>query len=296
MIQEQIEQLFSKRNRKDIILGELTQEDWFNEAINKSVYLLQVWFQKEHSSKEKIERVGYAWGAKFHELETLESFIEDIFVATSQVYEGIPLVSVAAMLCHHMDMLDKKEGILTMAEILTILADIDLYDLYRHNNKQICLRNRIQLEEDTLQTLNRLMYLPPMISEPKIITSNRDSYHFSLKPESIILGNPENFHTKDICLDVLNTLSQQVLSIDREFIRDFKPIKPEGMLQENWDMYIDQLEYIYGIIGTNNIFIPYKPDMRGRVYSQGYHTNTQGDDYHKAVIELANKVHVDIEE
>lgn len=296
MQQEAIEQIFSKRNRKDIILAELTAESWFNKACNSSLEILQEYFQKVHSTPEKTERVHQAWADTFHEREALERFIEDIFVTTSQTYINIPLVSVAAILAHHIPNVSKRVGILTMAEILSLLSEVNLYDLYRGPNHQVCMKNRINLDKETKETLNKLMYLPPMISEPKIVTKNRDSYHYSLKSESMILGEAENYHEGNIGLDVMNTLSQQALKIDEEFIKLNPPTKPEGTIQLHWDMYLEQLDYVHSILRGNEIFIPYKPDKRGRFYSQGYHANTQGDDYHKAVIELATKHYIQVDD
>jgi hypothetical protein len=294
MIQEQVEQLFSKRTRRSIILGELSQEEWFNDAINKSVEIVMDYYSKEYEPEKRL-RIDKGLSEIIEEDE-LPEFIESIFLCTVETYMGIPIVSVAAMLAGKLPNLSKKDAIHTMAEILAILGKVDLYDVHYGRYKQVCISNRINLDKETKSTLNKLMYLPPMISEPRIVSNNRDSYQYSLDDESLILGVRENFHTGNIGLDVLNKLSQQPLAIDTTFLKTNKPIKPEGARKEDWDAYIEQLEYVYEIIGDNTMYITYKPDMRGREYSQGYHVNSQGNDYHKAVIELANKEHVTIDD
>lgn len=294
MIQEQVEQLFSKRNRREIILGELSQEEWFNNAVNESVVLIEEYYNKEYN-EEKTNRIQRGL-SEIIEREELPEFIEGIFLCTVETYAGIPIVSVAAMLAGKLPNLSKKNAIHTMAEILSILGKVDLYDVHYGKYKQVCITNRINLNKDTKSILNKLMYLPPMISEPRIVSKNRDSYQYSLNEESLILGVKENFHTGNIGLDVLNKLSQQVLAIDTDFISNNKPVKPEGANKDDWDAYIEQLEYVYEIIGDNDMFITYKPDMRGREYSQGYHVNSQGNDYHKAVIELSRKEHVSLDD
>lgn len=287
MIQEQIEQVFSKQNKKDIVLVELNQEEWFVNKVMEGLYLVQAYLQKEYEDEIKTERVSRVF-KKYEDTDDLKDLIESIFTITSMHTDAIPLVSVASSLNGYFDMMPKIHAIHTMAEILAVLGNVDLYDTF-YRKGQIYLRSRVRLSEDTLHELNKLMYLPPMISEPKLINRNRDNYHYSLKPERMILGGKENFHKGDISLDVLNTLSQQALSIDTEFFESCKPTKPEGMPVEDWEVYVAQMNYIYSFINENDLYITHKVDKRGRIYSCGYHFDYQGDDYHKAVLELANK-------
>lgn len=37
----------------------------------------------------------------------------------------------------------------------------------------------------------------------------------------------------------------------------------------------------------NKFWMTHRPDFRGRLYSQGYHVNTQGNSFRKAIVELA---------
>jgi DNA-directed RNA polymerase len=39
----------------------------------------------------------------------------------------------------------------------------------------------------------------------------------------------------------------------------------------------------------NEFYLTHRYDKRGRCYAQGYHVNPQGNDWNKAVIELAEK-------
>ena len=39
----------------------------------------------------------------------------------------------------------------------------------------------------------------------------------------------------------------------------------------------------------NSLYITNKVDKRGRIYSQGFHINPQGDSYHKAMINLKHR-------
>jgi DNA-directed RNA polymerase len=40
---------------------------------------------------------------------------------------------------------------------------------------------------------------------------------------------------------------------------------------------------------SDTIYLTHRYDRRGRIYCTGYHVNEQGTDYHKAVLEFADK-------
>ena len=292
MIQESIEQQFSKQNRTNIVLAELNEDKIFTDKVMQGVYLLQEYFQKEYD-EAKDERVLTVW-KQFEDTDNLIKLIETVFVATTQLVDAMPLVSMASMLSGQIKNLIKPAAIHTMAEILAVLWRTDMYVLFNRSG-QIYLRNIVNLEEETKRKVSQLMYLPPMISPPKIVTKNRDNFHYSLEPESLILGGKENHHKGDISLDVINTLSQQALRIDTEFYDSIRPTKPEGMEQHDWDIFINQLDYIYSFIKDNDIYLPYRVDKRGRCYTLGYHFDTMGDDFHKSVIDLATKVIIEVD-
>ena len=292
MIQEQIEEIFSKKHRNEIVLKELISNEWFNPKVTEGTYLIIDYLDKEHNPIKQI-RVNTLKN-KLKSFDKVYEFVETIFVCTTQTYINIPLISVAAMLAPRLKDMSTKDAIHTMAEILAILSEIDLYDLFKGKNAQVVLRSRVRLSQDIVEELNNLMYLPPMISEPKTVYSTMDSYQYSLPKSSMILGSHLNHHNGDISLDVLNTLSKQELAIDQEFVKLYKPVKPTKTIQKDWDMYMKQSDYVYSILGNNSIYITFKPDKRGRVYAQGHHVNSQGDDFHKAVVELTNKEYVEI--
>ena len=292
MIQEQIEELFSKKHRKNIVLAELLEANGFNELLMDSVYRVQQYLQQETDSEIKKARLEEVWN-QYQDTDDLIDMIEHMYALMFEQRGRIPLVSLANMMSGWLR-LPKQYGIQTMAEIMVVLAELDFYDIDFHKG-QLSFKPKYTVSEETRIRLNQLMYLPPMISEPKVITKNKDNYHFTLSPESMILGGKENHHDGEICLDILNRLSQQELVIDQEFVEENKPTKPEGMVVDDWDMYVNQLDFVNELLGNNTIYLTHKVDKRGRVYSCGYHVDTQGDDYHKACIELANKHIIEVD-
>ena len=54
--------------------------------------------------------------------------------------------------------------------------------------------------------------------------------------------------------------------------------------------YNSSVSVMEGIAELSDVFyLTHKYDRRGRCYASGYHINTQGTDYNKAVIQLAHK-------
>lgn len=292
MFQEQIEQLFSKQHRSSLALAELGESVLFNDMVMEGFYHLQDWIQTE-SDDEEYQQRKQIFFEHYKETDDLISFIQSIYVEVILQKATIPIVSLAAMLSGRLNT-DKVTAIHILAEVLVELANIDNYDVFMYKG-QLSIKRKYMLSNETQLAIEQLMYLPPMISEPKIVEKNRDNFHYSLKPESLILGEKENHHNGDISLDVLNKLSQQELALDVDYIKANPPTKPTGMDQKDWDMYVTQLDYVYKLINNNVIYMTYKTDKRGRLYSCGHHINPQGDDYHKAAIELANKVNIEVD-
>ena len=60
--------------------------------------------------------------------------------------------------------------------------------------------------------------------------------------------------------------------------------------EEGWAHFKKQSTYFYHMMATqgNRFYLTHKVDKRGRIYSHGYHINTQGSAFKKAMLELAD--------
>ena len=47
------------------------------------------------------------------------------------------------------------------------------------------------------------------------------------------------------------------------------------------------------LVKAEKLYINHKPDTRGRIYAVGYYINPQGTSFKKAMLQLANKEHLD---
>jgi hypothetical protein len=155
------------------------------------------------------------------------------------------------------------------------------------------LVSRIPLSSALIKFVENSSYLPPMVCEPLELTTNYCSGYLSHK-DSLILGK-SNHHDGDICLDVLNTINIIALRLDTQFLSKveedptFELDTPEKI--EAWMQFKRQSYSFYSLMNSqgNEFYLTNKVDKRGRIYSQGYHVNTQGTSFKKASIELANE-------
>jgi hypothetical protein len=132
-----------------------------------------------------------------------------------------------------------------------------------------------------------------MVCEPLELKSNLDSGYLTHK-DSLILGRG-NHHAGDICLDVLNRMNRVALKLDTDFLRTVEE-EPTFELDTSekrsmWLNFKAQSARMYMLMHNlgNEFYLTHKVDKRGRIYAQGYHINTQGAAYKKAMVDLANE-------
>jgi len=159
----------------------------------------------------------------------------------------------------------------------------------------------IDVSAETHADLERYQYPLPMVIEPREVKTNRDTGYITSKA-SILLKN--NHHDDDVCLDHINRANQVKLCINPETARmiqnEWAGIYQQGPNETNkeWSLKVrnfqkydrtsrDVMEHLF--MAGNEFHLTHRYDKRGRCYAQGYHVNTQGNDWNKAVIEFADE-------
>jgi hypothetical protein len=147
--------------------------------------------------------------------------------------------------------------------------------------------------------IDRSQYLPPMVCEPETVTNNGESGYLTFN-ESVILKN--NHHSDPIALDIINHQNKQPLKINMDFVRAVKE-RPKHKLdtipkQRQWSEFVEQSSEFYDLLAyqAEQVWVTWKYDKRGRLYSQGYHVNPQGTSYKKAMLEFANPEIIEVPE
>lgn len=160
------------------------------------------------------------------------------------------------------------------------------------------------IPEDVQQELDQYQYPLPCVVLPQHVRTNRDTGMFRSRG-SIILK--DNHHEEDVCLDHINRMNRIKFSLDFETaimvqnswrnLDKPKAGEEKGEYEKRvraFDKYDRSSREVMAklIMADNEFYLTHKFDKRGRIYSQGYHVNYQGNPWNKAVIELADKEHV----
>ena len=303
LLQEKIEETFSKKFITQKAVDDLLTSESIIKKLNKGVEILYSWFNENHSIDKSLRLLA------LQQLGINELVQHTVALVALHCSKPMKLVSIASMCIGHLKMADKVDAIQTMAEVIAMLSDTDLFDCRKTADGWIVL-SRIGLDEEVLRYAYNAFYLPPMIIKPRKVRHNRDSGYITQRGESLILGYYENHHDDDICLDVLNILNANEYELDTDLIstlseqwhreklsqEEYMELSHEEKLiydmdKNTWNDYIQQGYKIQTLMlyHGNKFYLQNKVDKRGRIYTSGYHLNVQGSSFKKAMINLAKK-------
>jgi hypothetical protein len=219
------------------------------------------------------------------------------------------LVSIASLCARHLNMSDKVEAIHTMAEIIAVLGETDLFDNKKTREGWIVI-SRVGLDAEVTQYADNALYLPPLIIKPRKVRHNRDSGYITQRGESLILGFYENHHDDNICLDVINTLNSNEYELDTDFINQYEEQwhreelsqqeyeelshadrEIYNMDEKNWKKFQEQGKFFQTLMihHGNSFYLCNKVDKRGRIYATGYHISTQASSFKKAMVNFKHR-------
>lgn len=254
---------------------------------------------------------------KFQLLPVLRQEFATVDIVHSVTTHGIePKMAIEVlvqMFLHRQTTPDVLVGILSpkygspqaVADKLKILCDLDFFNANQKENdpngEWVC-SIIYDLNDEMKQMLERYQFPLPMVVRPLPIEANFDSGYLTMK-NSVVLNGCDYFDDKDMCLDHLNRSNKVPLAINFDVVRsnhgkfilpmrkadeDFAEYKKRlKQAQKFYDNSIFVMEEIEALSDT--IYLTHRYDRRGRIYCTGYHVNEQGTDYHKAVLEFANK-------
>jgi hypothetical protein len=246
---------------------------------------------------------GEYYQSKMKRIEQLKNLdvlelVTDILVGVAYYMRPELFTSVSAQIASRLKFSDKTEAIATVAELLAVLCQTDLFDIDKPDKMaSLTLVSRMTLPVNLVDFIENSQYLPPMVCKPLELTHNFSSGYLTHN-DTLILGTG-NHHDGDICLDVLNLMNSVPLRLDTEFLSKVEE-EPTFELdtQEKEDLWRDfktQSYKFYSLMVQcgNKFYLTHKVDKRGRIYASGYHITTQGTAFKKASIELAREEIVD---
>lgn len=185
------------------------------------------------------------------------------------------------------------------ADELTKAALADFVDVDPLNQEIVI---RCHLPAEIQAEIDQFQYPLPMIIEPQKLKTNSDTGYISVRG-SVILK--DNHHWGDVCLDHINRSNAIKLSINLKTVQmvqnswkdldhqredeDFDSYQKRVKAFEKYDRNSRGVIEAIAVLDPEAIYLTHKYDKRGRTYAQGYHINTQGNDWNKSIIELADK-------
>lgn len=216
--------------------------------------------------------------------QDLSSFFTD-FWAIELRMSDITLTAAIAQLKFLIKSEDALGKVKTMGEIIYLLADNDLLDLYRDREDQWCIKNNREFDHETKLDCQKVRYLPPMVCAPKIIKNYKDSHYLTVPNGGVILNNYVNSDLK-YPLDFVNYLNQGKWKVDLDFLKEFELSMPadkylQSFVKKTWETCLMMVNQ-----ANNCFYFGYQLDKRLRSYADGYHLNPQGDKYRKAMLEF----------
>ena len=298
LLQEKIEKTFSKKFITVQAVDDLLSCESIVNKLNHGVECLNTWLLQDHHIDKELRLLALL------ELDKCELVQQTVACISLECQKPMKLVSIASLCARHLNMSDKVEAIHTMAEVIAVLADTDLFDVKKTKEGWIVL-SRVELDSEVTQYADNALYLPPLIIKPRKVRSNRDSGYITQRGESLILGFYENHHDDNICLDVINTLNSNEYELDTDFINQYEEQwhREELSQQEyeelshadreiynmdakTWKKFQEQGKFFQHLMihHGNSFYLCNKVDKRGRIYSSGYHVNVQGSSFKKAMV------------
>ena len=303
LLQEKIEKTFSKKFITAAAVDDLLTCESIVNKLNRGVEYVNSWLNKDHDIDRELRLLAV------RELDIKELVMQVVACISLECQKPMKLVSVASLCARHLGMSDKVEAIHTMAEIIAVLGETDLFDNKKTKEGWIVI-SRVELDNEVTQYADNALYLPPLIIKPRKVRSNRDSGYITQRGESLILGFYENHHDDNICLDVLNTLNSNEYELDTDFINQYEEQwhREELSQQEyeelshvdreiynmdakTWKKFQEQGKFFQTLMihHGNSFYLCNKVDKRGRIYATGYHISTQSSSFKKAMVNFKHR-------
>lgn len=308
--QESIEKYYSKKHADALIRQELLAPGSANLAkVEAGIAALKEWLADESHHESKKARIEPIKAMDMGQL------VMSLYTGFAYITKPHLFTSVTGMLASRLGFDDKRAAIQTIAEVCAVLCHTDACEIFKlERQSSLMLVGTLDITERTRDAIARSQYLPPMVCKPNVLKGNYDSGYLTLRGESLVLGRG-NHHDGELCIDVLNRMNQVPLKLDTEFLKavEEEPAREytiEGIIEKRAkkgeaisegqakaiqaEMLADFKDFkrqsidVYLLMHKmdNKFYLTHKVDKRGRIYTQGYHINTQGAAFKKACVEL----------
>ena len=285
-----------------------------NEKLTSEAYIKNKYANQWDSLLKQLLEIDFKYKALLQEdiepeyIQLLESKIQDNLNIIKLMKHILYILSERKSLMYHnliemcLDKSDIENSIQFTAHVLDLGAEMGLwkYDQMRFGNESdIKVWANYTVSDECQNELDNCINYLPLVHKPKIgayRNNNRGSGYFLNRNDSLILKNKH--HDGDINREYLDTINSIAFSINTRLLENIEhkytdpktdDINTIKISKENWENYLNQRNYALELLQNLPIYFTHKYDSRGRVYTQAYHFNYQGDNYNKALLEFSNK-------
>lgn len=292
-IQRATEEKHSKRFIDSKIREELLEDPEFKAVLTVGEMAIQQHIDNPNHHQSVKDRLS------LFSIKPSDAVLAVFIVLFKQCQPVITLANAVGIVVTRLGLNKESWGFTTASEILAALEQCGVYEIHTGSaGEQVMLEMYFGLSPQTTKYIQDTMYLPPSLIEPDKLTNAFDWDSLTSK-SSMVLG--QDNHCEHLALDSLNKFNNVKLTLNKSLLTQLNEPVPEFTNKEHhdeWHRFTRQSYDVYKyIIQEGNEFYLYnKYDKRGRTYSQGYHINTQGTSFKKAMIEFADKEIIQLEE
>lgn len=293
VLQEMIEERYNRKHIDAKIRKFIENNESLLAKVDEGTELVNEWLGGDYyeSKKKRLEQLQNL---------DIRALVMDIFVGIAHFLKPEHFTSVTAQLAARLKFSDRVDAITTVAELVAVLCQTDAFDINKPSKQaSLVLESRMDLPESLVDFILNSEYLPPMVCQPLELTHNFSSGYLTHN-DSLILGSG-NHHDGDLCLDVLNIMNSVPLKLDTEFLCTVEEEPTFELVTQDqidqWNAFKQQSYTFYKLMVDcgNRFYFNHKVDKRGRIYASGYHLNTMGTAFKKAMLEFADEELVDID-
>ena len=282
------EDKYGRHNIRSVVLKDIMKlgRPMLLAVIDEVTHYMNKW----HGHNDKQDRVEHILRGPLSDEDIAIEIMILVLQAPTHSMQGI-VGRLASML--HYD--DEFDGVQTAAELIGAVCHVDLYDIKITPSGAMVVVANYALPKSTAEFVSKTKCLPPMVCTPRKVTNNYTTHNLTTH-QCVILGSRKNHHGNTLALDALNIANSTSLSLDLNmlgFSEEPTFDKPtfrktaqfNTMARESTEVY----EYLLND-ADNKFHVGHRYCKRGRMYAEGYHVNTQGTEYKKAIINFTKKV------
>lgn len=295
-----MENKYSKANIRTYIVKDIEGCKELMDKLHICTMDVQEWAKKDHYESK------YNSLAVIREMEPEEVkglLIDMMSMILTQSYQ-MEITSAVGMVAGFMPWDDYLVAIKRAGELLFHLANCDIIDMspaFLSETETILIKNKYNIGGETAKYIEMSKFTPPMVCVPEPVKSSRDSGYLTKQKFALLKGKHQ--HGYPVNLSAINKFNATPLTLDVEFLKmvedEIEMVVGDEVDVEKRQNAFDKLrletyDVCMDIIRAGNEF--YETHFwcgRGRTYSRGYHVNSQGNSYRKAMINFAEAAPID---